>query len=82
MKVWDWKFKQNYLLIGDDNVVVTFANQKLKFDVSKIESFVFQVDWLVYMSLPKTFRATVPAFYPQILVSKLIYFQKFAHAWK
>ena len=30
----------------------------------------------------KTFRATVPAFRPEILVSKLIYIQKFAHAQK
>ena len=37
MKVCDSKFKQEYLLIQDDNVVVTFANQKLKFNVSKIE---------------------------------------------
>ena len=36
MKAWDWKFKQKYLLIRNDNAVVTFANQKLKFDVSKI----------------------------------------------
>ena len=78
--------RQKYLLIRNDNVVLTFANQKLKFDVSKIERLaklkVFQVDSLVYMSFPKTFRATVPAFQPQIRVSKLIYFQKFAHAWK
>ena len=28
MKVWNWSFKQKYLLIRDDNVVVTLANQK------------------------------------------------------
>ena len=42
MKVWDRKLKQKYLLIRDDNVVVTFANQKLKFGVSKIERLFYQ----------------------------------------
>ena len=31
------------------------------------------------MSFPKTSRAIVPGFYPQIPVSKLICFEKFAH---
>ena len=34
------------------------------------------------MSIPKTVRASIPRFYPQILVSKLICFQKFAHSQK
>ena len=66
----------------DDNVVKTFANQKLRFDVSKVERLFYQsvlffkyIDWS-RMSFPKTFRATVPAFHLQILVSKLICFQK------
>ena len=42
MKVGYWKVKQKYLLIKDDNVVVTFENQRLKFDVSKIERLFFQ----------------------------------------
>ena len=42
MKVWDWKLKEKYLLIRYDNVVATFANQKLKFDVSKIEKLFYQ----------------------------------------
>ena len=37
MKMWDWKVKQKYILIKDNNLVVTLANQKFKFDVSKIE---------------------------------------------
>ena len=41
MKVWDLKLKQKYLL-RDDNVVKTFANQKLKFDVSKTERLFYQ----------------------------------------
>ena len=35
----NWK---KYLVIRDDNVGVTFANQKLKFDVSKIEKLFYQ----------------------------------------
>ena len=43
MKVWDWSFKQKLiLLIKDDEVVVTFANQKLKFDVRKTERLFYQ----------------------------------------
>ena len=41
MKVWDLRLKQKYLL-RDDNVVKTFANQKLKFDVSKTERLFYQ----------------------------------------
>ena len=42
MKVWNWSFKQKYLLIKDDNVVVTLANQKLKFDVRRTEILFYQ----------------------------------------
>ena len=45
MKVWDWKVKQKYLAVKDDNVVVTFANQKLKFHASKIERLFYQPVW-------------------------------------
>ena len=42
MKVWNWSFKQKYLLIKDNNVVVTLANQKLKFDVRRSEILFYQ----------------------------------------
>ena len=42
MKVCDWSFKQKYLLIKDDNVVVTFANQKLTFDFRRTERLFYQ----------------------------------------
>ena len=42
MKVWNWSFKQKYLLIKDDNVVLTLANQKLKFDVRRTEILSYQ----------------------------------------
>ena len=42
MKVWNWSFKQKYLLIKDDNVVLTLANQKLKFDVRRTEILFYQ----------------------------------------
>ena len=62
-------FKQKYLLVGDDNVVLAFANQKLEFDVGRIErlfyqsvSFFRQIDWSNFkmMSLPETSRASYP----------------------
>ena len=51
--------------------------------ISKI-LFIKYVDWSNFkmMSFPKTSRAGVPEFYPQILVNELICFQKFAHAQK
>ena len=49
IKVWDWSFKQKYLLIKDDNVVKTFANQKLKVDVRKIERW-FYMNQLCFSS--------------------------------
>ena len=76
-------------MIKDDNLLATFTNQKLKFDVIKIERLFYQsisffksIDWSNFemMLFPETSRASVSVFYPQILVSKLICFQKFAHA--
>ena len=63
MKVCDWSFKQKYLLIKDDNVVVTFANQKLKFNVRKTERLFYQsalffkyIDWSNFNDvIPKNF---------------------------
>ena len=72
IEVWDWKFKQKYLLIKDDNVTVTFVNKKLKFDVSKIGrlfyqsvSFFKQIDWSNFkmMSFSENSKASVPTFY-------------------
>ena len=37
------KFKQKYLLIKGDNVVVTFVNQELKFHFGKIGRFFYKV---------------------------------------
>ena len=42
LKVWDWSFKQKYILMKDENVVVAFANQKIKLVVSKIEKWFYQ----------------------------------------
>ena len=66
MKVWDLSFKQKYFLIKDDNVVVTFANEKLKVDVSNIArlfyesaSFFKQIDWSNFDNdvIPKNFQS-------------------------
>ena len=90
MKVWDWSFKQKYLLIKDDNLVATFANQKHNLMLGEQKDhFINQLCFssrltglTSMMSFQKSSKVSVPAFCPQILVSKLLCFQNFAHAQK
>ena len=90
MKVWDWSFKQKYLLIKDDDLVVTFANQKHNLMLGELKDYF--VNQLCFssrltgltsmMSFQKSSKVSVSAFCPQILFSKLLCFQNFAHAQK
>ena len=90
MKVWDWSFKQKYLLIKDDDLVVTFANQKHNLMLGELKDYF--INQLCFssrltgltsmMSFQKSSKVSAPAFCPQILVSKLLCFENFTHAQK
>ena len=90
MKVWNWSSKQKYLLIKDNNLVVKFANQKHNLMLGELtDYFINQLCFssrltglTSMMSFQKSSKVSVPAFFPQILVSKLLCFQNFAHAQK
>ena len=77
-------------------MAMTFAIRNLNLMLAKLKDYFInfviilkilffkQIGWSNFkmMSFPKTSGASVPAFYPQILVSKLICFQMFAPAQK
>ena len=85
MKVWDWSFKQKYLLIKDNNLVVKFANQKHNLMLGELKDYF--INQLCFssrltgltsmMSFQKSSKVSVPAFCPPILVSKLLCFENF-----
>ena len=66
---------------------MTFANQKYKFDVRKTKRLFYQsalffkyINWSNFKDvISKDLRVSVPLFYPQILVSKLICFKNLSH---
>ena len=81
MKVWNWSFKQKYLLIKDNNVVVTFANQKLKFDIRRTERLFYQSVLFFRYTDRSNFNDVVPKILRsqrnRLLVSKLLCFRNF-----